>query len=105
MEFFLLSNHKNFIPKEYKNFFAPQTVALVEINSLMLTTQETVKHFAHQIIDTNLYWGDTKYKVSRKFVYLFLSYTYHKIFGTHTQAQSHTDSQTHRQITLRIYEI
>ena len=33
--------------------------------------------------DTDLYQGETKYKVSWKYLHYFLSYTYHKIVVTH----------------------
>ena len=57
--------------------------------------------FHQKLIDTNLCWGDTKYKVLWNSVHQFSSYTYHKIFVAHTQ----THKQTHRQRDRHFPEI
>ena len=45
------SNNIDFIQKEFKEFFAPQsqTSASVELNNLVILPQETIKHFAHRL--------------------------------------------------------
>ena len=45
------SNDSDYIQKEFKEFFSPQsqTAASEKLNNLVILTQKTIKHFAHRL--------------------------------------------------------